>query len=144
MKQTGVVVALEGDKAKIKMQRHTACGDCGACQVSKSQLEVLLEAENHVGAKTGDFVEVNMETLDFLSATVIVYLYPLIAMMVGIFAGYYGILALGFEHRTAEGIGAVIGILGAASTYMIIRMNEKKIKGMKKYRPAISSIIKND
>ena len=143
MKQTGIVVGLEGDKAKIKMQRHTACGDCGACQVSKNQLTLVLDAENNVGAKTGDFVEVDLETVDFLSAVVLIYVFPLIALIVGIFAGYYGILALGIEDRSAQGFGAVIGILAAALTYVFIRIKENKLKGMKKYKPVITSIVNN-
>jgi sigma-E factor negative regulatory protein RseC len=144
MKQTGVVIGIDGDKAKIRMQRHTACGDCGACQVSKSQLNVILEAENNLGAKTGDFVEVDMETMDFLSAVTLVYGFPLISLIVGIFAGYYGVLSLGFEDKAAQGIGAVFGILAAALTYLAIRFNENKIKGMKKYKPAITSIVNKE
>lgn len=144
MKQTGVVIGIDGDKAKIKMQRHTACGDCGACQVSEKQLNLVLEAENIVGAKTGDFVEVDMETMDFLSAVIIVYLYPLISFIVGIFAGYYGSLVLGVADKAAQGIGAVLGILAAAITYVVIRFNEDKIKGMKKYKPSIANIINKD
>ncbi|MDF2891362.1 MAG: positive regulator of sigma RseC/MucC [Clostridia bacterium] len=141
MKQTGVVVGIEGDKAKIRMQRHTACGDCGACGVSESQLKVTVEAENTVGAKTGDFVELDMETVDFLSAVVVVYLFPLIALIIGIFAGYYGILALGISDSMAQGFGAVIGILAAGLTYVFIRLKEDKLKGMKKYKPAITNIV---
>lgn len=141
MKQTGMVIGLEGDKATIRMQRHTACGDCGACQVSENQLKVTLEAENIVGAKAGDFVEVDMETLDFLSAVVIVYLFPLIALILGIFAGYYGMLALGIADSAAQGLGALIGILAAALTYLVIRKNEEKFKAMKKYKPVISNIV---
>lgn len=144
MKQTGVVVGLEGDKAKIKMQRHTACGDCGACQVSKNQLTLVLDAENHVGAKTGDFVEVDLETVDFLSAVMLIYVLPLITLIIGIFAGYYGMLALGIEDRSAQGFGAVIGILSAALTYLIIKLKENKLQSMKKYKPAITGIINKD
>jgi sigma-E factor negative regulatory protein RseC len=144
MKQTGLVVGLEGDKAKVKMQRHTACGDCGACQVSKNQLTLVLDAENHVGAKTGDFVELDMETVDFLSAVVLIYGIPLVALIVGIFAGYYGMLALGIEDRAAQGFGAVIGILGAAMTYVVIKLKEDKLKEKKKYKPTITGIINNE
>ena len=144
MKQTGVVIGIEGDKAKIKMQRHTACGDCGACQVSKSQLNVTLEAENHVGAVKGDFVEVDMETMDFLSAVILVYLFPLIAMVIGIFAGYYGTMLAGVADKTAQGIGGVAGILAAALTYLFIKTKEDKLKGMKKYKPVISGIVEKE
>lgn len=144
MKQTGLVVGLEGDKAKVKLQRHTACGDCGACQVSKNQLTLVLDADNNVGAKTGDFVELDMETVDFLSAVVLIYVFPLIALIVGIFGGYYGILALGIEDRTAQGLGAVTGILAAALTYLVIKLKEDKLKDMKKYKPIITSIINNE
>lgn len=141
MKQTGLVVELVDNKAKIRMQRHTACGDCGACQVGPNQLKLVLEAENVVGAKPGDMVEVDMETLDFLSAAIVIYLYPLIALIAGIFGGFYGSLALGFSENAAQGIGAVLGLTAAALTYVLIRLNEKKLQGMKKYKPVISSII---
>ncbi|MDF2533084.1 MAG: hypothetical protein K0Q65_2665, partial [Clostridia bacterium] len=138
------VVGLEGDKAKIKLQRHTACGDCGACQVSKNQLTLVLDAENNVGAKTGDFVELDMETVDLLSAVVLIYVYPLIALIIGIFAGYYGMLALGIGDKAAQGFGAVIGILAAALIYAVIKLKESKLKTMKKYKPTITSIINNE
>jgi sigma-E factor negative regulatory protein RseC len=141
MKQTGLVVEVVEDKAKIRMQRHTACGDCGACQASESQLKLTIEVENNVGAREGDFVEVDLETLDFLSATIIVYLYPLIAMIVGILGGFYGVTALGFSYNAAQGIAAVLGILAPALTYLVIKLNEDKFKGMKKYKPMITSII---
>lgn len=141
MKQTGVVVRLEGDKAQVKLQRHTACGDCGACHVSKSQLEVTCTAENLLGAKPGDFVEVDMENMDFLSAVAVIYILPLIALMIGVFAGYYAALAIGFTEYTSQGVGAVLGLLGAGLAYLGIRMNEDKIKTMKKYRPVVSTIL---
>lgn len=144
MMQTGLVIGLEGNMAKIRMQRHTACGDCGACMVSKNQLNVTLEAENTVGAKTGDFVEINMETIDFLSAVMLIYVFPLITLIVGIFAGYYGFLALGIADRVAQGYGAIIGILAAGLTYLIIKLNEDKIKMMQKFKPAISHIVKEE
>jgi sigma-E factor negative regulatory protein RseC len=144
MKQTGVVIGLEGAKAKIKLQRHTACGDCGACQVSKNQLTMIFDADNNVGAKTGDFVEIDMESVDLLSAVVLIYVYPLIALIIGIFAGYYGMLALGIEDRAAQGFGAIIGILAAALIYAIIKLKENKLKIMKKYKPTITSIVNNE
>jgi sigma-E factor negative regulatory protein RseC len=138
------VIGLEGHKAKIKLQRHTACGDCGACQVSKNQLTMIFDADNNVGAKTGDFVEIDMESVDLLSAVVLIYVYPLIALITGIFAGYYGMLALGIEDRAAQGFGAIIGILAAAMIYAIIKLKENKLKSMKKYKPTITSIVNNE
>lgn len=144
MKQTGVVIGLEGDKAKIRVQRHTACGDCGACHVSKSQMQMIFEAENNVGAKVGDFVEIDMESMDFLSAVIIAYLYPMISLIAGIFAGYLGTKALGFGEFAAQGIGAVSGILAATLTYLVIRLRENKINNMKKYKPIITNIVNED
>lgn len=141
MKETGEVVEVIDNKVKIRMYRNTACGDCGACQVTPDQMRLTLEAENTLGAKPGDIVEVDMETVDFLSAVIIVYLYPLIALVVGILGGYYGFKALGFSDEAAQGIGAVLGIGAAAITYLIIRNREDKRKGLKKYRPVMSNII---
>lgn len=140
MIEYGKVVAIVDGKAQIKIQRHAACGDCGACHVGKNQLEMTLLADNDVSAKIGDEVELNIETIDFLSAVLIMYGVPLLALVFGILIGYYGLSSLGFSSNLSQGVGALTGLALMGVSFLIIKSKEKAIKGMKKYRPVIISI----
>ncbi|MFZ5351389.1 MAG: SoxR reducing system RseC family protein [Bacillota bacterium] len=143
MIEYGRVVAIHEGKADIIVNRHSACGDCGACHVGKNQMEMRLTADNNIGAEVGDQVEINLETVDFLSAVLIMYGLPLIALMLGIFTGYYTLLATGFSQTAAQGSGALLGLVLMAVCFYIIKLKESAIKGMKKYRPVIISIKKH-
>ncbi len=140
MIEYGKVIALKEDKVVILIKRHAACGDCGACHVSKEQMEMRLLAENTLGASVGDDVELNIETVDFLSAVSIMYLVPLIALVVGVFAGYYSSIWSGLTIMLSQGIGAALGIVLMGASFFLIKLNEDSIKRMKKYRPVIISI----
>lgn len=98
---------------------------------------MIMTAENEIGAELGDIVEIDLETMNLLSATLIAYGIPLLALIIGIFAGYYGFLALGFSDGISQGFGAVIGLAGMAASYMLIKMNESKIEKMKKFKPIL-------
>jgi len=37
MKEIGIIVETKGETAKVAIQRHSACGDCGACHMSKEK-----------------------------------------------------------------------------------------------------------
>ena len=61
MREIGKVVKIEGNQATISFTRGTACGECGKCQVGKDKLEMMMTAENDVGAQVGDEVEISLK-----------------------------------------------------------------------------------
>ncbi len=63
MKEIGKVVKIEEDQATILITRGTACGDCGKCQVGRDKLEMIMTADNNVGAQVGDEVEIELENM---------------------------------------------------------------------------------
>ncbi len=144
MKEFGKIIAVNGDKVDIKIQRHAACGECGACHVGKNQMEMILTSENSIGAQVGDEVELNIETVDFLSAVLIMYGIPLISLVLGILSGYYMLIAIGISEGMAQGIAALIGLFLMGISYAVIKSKEPLIKGMKKYSPVIISIRNNN
>jgi len=144
MKETGKVIKVEGDQATILIKRGTACGSCGNCHVGREKLEMIMTTENSIGAQVGDEVEIELENINFLTATAIAYGFPLAALTVGIFAGYYGFLTLGLNEDTAQVIGAVLGLLGLAISYAVIKFKEESIKKMNKFKPVIVGIKEKD
>jgi sigma-E factor negative regulatory protein RseC len=140
MKETGKVIKIEEDQATIMIVRGTACGECGACQVGKDKLQMVMTADNNVGAQVGDEVEIDLENVSFMTAMLIAYGFPLLALMAGIFGGYYGLLALGLSDSMAQGLAAILGLVALAASYAVIKYKDASIKNMKKFKPIIVGI----
>lgn len=105
---------------------------------------MMMTAENNIGAKVGDEVEIDLENMNFMTAMLIAYGFPLAALIIGIFGGYYGMLALGFSDSASQGIGSIIGIVALAASYLIIKSKDEAIKKMKKFKPIIVGIKSKD
>lgn len=122
----GVVESINGQKAMVSLTRHTACGDCGACQMGKENLDRKIEALNPVGAKVGDRVTMEMADNTVLKAAFIVYIVPLIVLIVGMFATT---LALEYFQISdmVELYGFLVGLVGMAISFLIIKQREKKL-----------------
>ncbi|MEA4847721.1 MAG: SoxR reducing system RseC family protein [Clostridiaceae bacterium] len=144
MKEIGKVVKIEEDQATILITRGTACGDCGKCQVGRDKLEMIMTADNNVGAQVGDEVEIELENMNFMTAVMIAYGFPLLALTAGIFGGYYGSLALGQGNDTAQVFGAVLGLAALAVSYVVIKFKDESIRKMKKFKPVIIGIKAKD
>ena len=63
MRQTVTVLSLDGNKAKVAYDRPTAChNDCsrceGGCGAMAAKERVVVTADNPIGARAGDRVDV--------------------------------------------------------------------------------------
>lgn len=137
MRETGKVIEVNGDYVKILIKRGTACGSCGACQVGREKLEMIMTAENVIGAEIGDTVEVDLETTDLITAALIAYGLPLVALIAGIVGGYYGFLYFGISSNSSQVIASFLGLVLMAVVYIAVKMNESKIEKMKKFKPVL-------
>lgn len=105
---------------------------------------MVMTAENTVGAQVGDEVEIDLENVNFMTAMLIAYGFPLAALVAGIFGGYYGLLALGLSDGMSQGLASIIGLLVLAASYAVIRYKEDSIKKMRKFKPVIVGIKTKD
>lgn len=141
MNQQGYIVEIVDEKtAKLKMQRHSACASCGKCVTSSEKKDIIVEVDNSIGAKEGDHVEVNMETVNVLKATAIVYLMPLVGLLVGTIGTYYALDAMGISSNI-ETISGVVGLLLTLATFLILKKNDKKFRDSKEYIPIVTKVI---
>lgn len=144
MKEIGKVIKVEDDQATVIIIRGTACGQCGACQVGRERLEMIMTADNDAGAQVGDEVEVDLENVNFLTAVALAYGFPLLALIIGIVGGYYGMLALGLGDKNAQIFGFLFGLVALAISYGVIKYKEKSISKIKKFKPIIVGIRTKD
>lgn len=122
----GVVESTYGEKAMVALTRHTACGDCGACQMGKENLERKIEAYNTAGAKIGDRVTMEMADDTVLKAAFIVYIIPLIVLVTGIFGTNF-VLEYFQISDMVELYGFLVGLIGMAISFLFIKRREKKL-----------------
>ncbi len=140
MNQIGTVIeVLKNNKAKVLMRKHSACGDCGACQHGKENMQLNIVALNPVSAKSGDRVEVDMETQDVLGAAFIVYVIPLFIMVLGVVIG--NSLLKNLHIANSEVYSALIGLLLMAISFGVIKFFEGSFQNNKKYLPIIKKIV---
>ena len=105
MKQQVMVLSTSGNMARVSYRRPTAChGDCskcaGGCGSMAAKEEIIVSAENLIGAKTGDSVYIEGETKKVAWAIVLVYVIPVVLFLAGYFLGQQW------------GYGNLIGVLG--------------------------------
>jgi len=139
MDKSGYVVGVDGERAKVQLLKHTACGDCGACQLGKENLELQVDAINKIGAKVGDTVELNMETVNVLRAAAIIYVIPLIGLLAGVFAG---LKLMGFDDMANGELYALIfGFFIMGICFLFIKLNEKKLHKSERYTSVITKVL---
>jgi len=73
VRETGIVVEVLGDKARVCFQRSSACGKCGACGMTDDQKEIVFEAANEAEASVGDHVWVELPDRKVLHAATLAY-----------------------------------------------------------------------
>lgn len=140
MIREGKVIAVDKENATVTLMKHSACGDCGACQIGKENMNIKIDALNTAGASIGDKVVVDMASHDVLTAAFIAYGIPLIMLIIGIAGGKFILELLGME-KNIELFSFGIGLIFMTITFFRIRKNEDKFKASKKYLSRITEIL---
>lgn len=134
MGEIGQVVDADKKMLTVKLTRTEACAKCRACTAGFSKNDMLIQAENLCGASLDDYVNIELESKDFLKAVIIMYGVPFASFVLGIAAG---ILLTGSEF-----FAFTAGLVFMVISYLIIRLNEGYFKS-KNYMPAATEIVTN-
>ena len=135
MEQTVRVQKCDPDgTAQVLHIRESACsGDChkcSGCGAAKEQL--LLTAENPIGAKPGQLVRITTASAPVLKAAAILYLLP-IALLI---AGYLLLMPVGFGGL-GSGIGFLLGVL-------LVWLYDRKVAAKQNTEYTITAILEGD
>jgi sigma-E factor negative regulatory protein RseC len=137
----GVVKEIHGSKALVLTDRQSMCGECvarGCCHMLGGGKEMLAEAINSVGAKTGDFVKIGIPEGIVTKASIVVYMVPSLGLVGGATLGYCIARPIGFDINLLTLVGSIIG-LGIAFT--AVRLLSNTLSKRPSYRPEIIEII---
>ena len=138
--EKGIIQKIVHDKALVRIQKSSACASCesrDACR-SLSDKEMLIEVSNDLQANVGDQVEVSVPEGSLLKLSVLVYLLPVGALVLGAYAG--GIWAQSFR---AEPTAASIfcGFLAMGVCFYILKRLDRAAQAKCEYQPRMRRIL---
>ncbi|WP_444997664.1 SoxR reducing system RseC family protein [Aliikangiella sp. IMCC44359] len=142
LQESGLVTRIENNIAWINTQAKLACSSCqvestcgnGVLEKYLAGKIFISKLENTLDANVGDQVVISIPKARVTKASIIVYMIPLCALIIGAFIGNYWSEALSILF---SGIGFALGLL-------IIRLYNYQISKDKNYTPFMLSKIKSN
>jgi len=142
VEELGTVVGLSHEKAEIMIVRHSACSKCEEkCDLAESheQDEIIVEVENSIGVNKGEQVLLEMEERNILFASLIVYLLPLVAMIIGYFVFSWFALRMGLQ--SGEGAGIIGTLVFLFLSFLGIHLINPYLEKKTGFKPIIKKVI---
>ena len=144
MNNYGIVKETRGEWAKVEIQRHQSCKNCGACGAfsgSSENKKAEIDALNLVGAEKGQFVKIESQLKDMLLAAFILYIFPLLVFFAGLWVGFNYQLFI-FITSSPELNGLLLGFAGMTAAYFFIRRwSQGKLQGGRRFKAEIREIV---
>lgn len=134
MQETATVIGLDGEWAKIRVQRSLACQSCNACGYSYANHMMEGRARNVAGADLGDCVRIEVPTRHVVAAASLVYLLPIVTMVAG-----YGVVALVLDSRVAAALGSLAGL---ALGMWFVKVLGDRLTRAEEFEPVVHAIIR--
>lgn len=138
MIQQALVISTNDKIATVKVQRHSSCKSCGACQMGSGSKTIEVKTINKIAAVVGDFVEIEVPTHKVMKASFLMYIIPILTLILGLYIGGLMGESQGINRDLASGI---MGLLMMVTTFGAIRLYDRRIQDNKDYSPEIIKII---
>lgn len=142
MEELATVIGIKGNQAEVKIVRYSACSKCEEkCSLAESheQDELIVEVENNIRVKKGEQVLLEMDERNVLFASLIVYLLPLGAMIIGYFVFSWFTLRMGFQ--SGEGAGIIGTLIFLFLSFLGIHLINPYLEKKTGFKPIIKKVI---
>ncbi len=137
VREEGIVVESCGDRARIRVERGSACKHCSARALCRPFGETFsrLEAANLIGAAQGQRVIVAIEPTRLVKNSLLLYGIPVAALIVGAISGSY--IGRVWIEGNGTDIGAIIGaglflVLALVVTHALDRIAARNVESLPK------------
>jgi len=127
MIECGIVISAHNGFATVQMQKGDNCKDCTICDSYGAGFRSI-EAVNNIGAQVGDSVEVEIKSSNLLKYSFLVFIFPIIMMIAGYFAG----ISIYNKGEIHEGYGILGSLTGLLLSFVLIKIVDKVWGGNKK------------
>jgi len=143
IEETGTIVKIEHQKIWIEMVKQSACASCSAQKGCGQSLlakigdgkRLLIQAENpdQLAVSVDDRVVLGVEEKSFITASLIVYLLPIVSMF---------LLAVAFQLQgSSEPVVIAAAAVGLAAGFVLTRLLSNRLARSCSYRPVLLRII---
>jgi sigma-E factor negative regulatory protein RseC len=141
MDEIGVVKSIDGLNAKVLISRQgSPCENCtqDTCTIPEKGIET--EAINAAGAKVGQKVKVVMKSYTFIKGPIILYIFPLIALIAGAILGKMYLSGY-FSETNSDLLAALTGFLALFISILIVKFLTGRMNRKIEYKSVIKSIV---
>ena len=140
MQEKGTVVENRNNSLLVRIERHSACGDCDrqcglAVEAEKEEMvvEVTKDDSEEYSCREGQQVILEMEEGNLIFSALFTYIFPLLIMLGGYFLFY--------SFFGTENMGIVGSLGGLIIGFLIIRFVNLQLKSSRKFEPRIKEIL---
>ena len=143
MRDKGIVIATQGDLAKVKVDCFSACDDCSARSLCLGQKhsQGLLAVKNSLHAEPGDEVMIEVPESNYTKALIILFGSLLVSAIGGMAAGYAAALLFPFSFSQGGFLGFFLG-MGAGIVWIIHYFRKNNLNDI--YPKILDITIKGD
>ncbi len=142
--ETGEVVKVFNRTVEIRINPTEDCGACGvkdSCHAGSGiSKERFVTALDPFGLKIGQRVKINLEPKNLIKASVIIFVFPILGLLLGALAGSFYAKVAGYGDYSD--LYAVIGgFAGIGISVLGLRSYNKTLEKTDQYYPAVVEII---
>lgn len=120
----GRIIKIEAGEMLISMKRDSACGSCESCAAGCESKEHIIKAKPRANYNVGDLVSIKVDSRKMLRGVMMVYLVPLLAFLIGIFASNYIFNKLSF--KVPDFYSIIIGVVLLLISLVIVKSYDKR------------------
>ncbi len=135
VKEYGTAMGVQGGRVTVSIKRTAACEKCGRCShphvAFGDSSTMTIEAVPVGDIHPGDTVELEMDTGEFLKASFLVWLLPLLAAAAGLGLGWM----LGTVLGNGSLWGTVFSLASFALSFFWLHQYDKSSRKSGRYMP---------
>jgi sigma-E factor negative regulatory protein RseC len=138
--EEGIIIKTHGKTATVQIKRSSSCSHCKACNLGDDG-NMTAEAENPIDAKVGDKVGLNLNSKKALTASLVVFGLPLLALCIGIIGTSFVIGKMEYQNNS-QTPGIIVGLALFFLSFIPIKAYDKHLRKTNTCSITIVEIIK--
>lgn len=133
MTERGYVFKCSGNYAQVRIERNSACGQCGKCGMTESQKHADFYVENTLNARENDIVEIDIPEANSARLAFVGYIVPIIPALILLF------MSIGLQWK--EWLSIVLFFVGLAVGFAVVALIDKLRKRKWASSPVMKSVV---
>ncbi|HSV95587.1 MAG TPA: SoxR reducing system RseC family protein [Spirochaetota bacterium] len=142
--ECGIIVEIKGTMALVEASAGEACASCssrGSCSLLGAESKRRLWIENRAGGRMGDMVEFAIAPRAVVQMSLLLYAFPVAALIIGTAAGMAGAPRMGMDADLAA---ALFGAGAFVLSFGIIKTLSSVLAGRKSFQPVMIRVLEED